>query len=151
MPEKFNKLSNYFTKLTNRETISYVIAGGLTTVVNFIAYYLFCNILKIENLIANVIAWIIAVAFAYIINNTWVFQSKYQNQKEELDKIMKFVGARVFSLVIEEIGLYLMVDLLHWNNMLVKGFLAVFVVAINYVFSKRYIFKATEKELKRES
>jgi putative flippase GtrA len=151
MPEKFNKFSNYFTKLTNRETISYVIAGGLTTVVNFIAYYLFCNILKIENLIANVIAWIIAVAFAYIINNTWVFQSKYQNQKEELDKIMKFVGARVFSLVIEEIGLYLMVDLLHWNNMLVKGFLAVFVVAINYVFSKRYIFKETEKELKRES
>jgi putative flippase GtrA len=64
---------------------------------------------------------------------------------------MKFVGARVFSLVIEEIGLYLMVDLLHWNNMLVKGFLAVFVVAINYVFSKRYIFKETEKELKRES
>ncbi|MDF2473595.1 MAG: GtrA family protein [Anaerocolumna sp.] len=135
-----NKFQKYLSKLANRETITYLMAGVLTTVVNFIAYYLFCNVMKIENLIANVIAWILAVAFAYIINNSWVFQSQKQNRKKELDKIMKFIGARVFSLIIEEIGLWIMVDYLHWNNMLVKTFLAVFVVAINYVFSKLYIF-----------
>ncbi|MDF2609591.1 MAG: GtrA family protein [Lachnospiraceae bacterium] len=135
-----NKFQKYLSKLANRETITYLMAGVLTTVVNFIAYYLFCNVMKIENLIANVIAWILAVAFAYIINNSWVFQSQKQNRKKELDKIMKFIGARVFSLIIEEIGLWIMVDHLHWNNMLVKAFLAVFVVAINYVFSKLYIF-----------
>lgn len=134
------KYHQYLTKLANRETITYLIGGVLTTVVNYVAYYLLCNVIGIKNLIANVIAWIIAVIFAYIINNIWVFQSEKQGIKKEVDKIIKFTAARVFSLIIEELGLFLFVDLMHWNNMLVKALLAVFVVAINYVFSKLYIF-----------
>jgi galactose-1-phosphate uridylyltransferase len=73
----------------------------------------------------------------------WIYEqilSKMDEIKKEIDKIVKFTGARVFSLIIEELGLFVFVDVLHWNNMLVKALLAVFVVAINYVFSKLYIF-----------
>ncbi|MBO5198261.1 MAG: GtrA family protein [Lachnospiraceae bacterium] len=137
MIEKFKRL---FERFVNRETISYVIFGGLTTVVNFVVYYLFCNILGITTLVANAIAWVAAVVFAYVTNNIWVFQSKFESVKTEAEKIIKFFGARVFSFLIEEAGLLLMVDLAGMNNLIAKLILAVVVVILNYVFSKLFIF-----------
>ncbi len=134
------KLRLYWERFVNRETITYVIAGVLTTAVNYIAYYLFCNVLEIQNLVANVIAWVIAVVFAYIINDLWVFQLKKTGYKQEIAKIFKFFGARLFSLAVEEAGLYIFVDMIGWNNLIVKAFLAVIVIAMNYIFSKIFIF-----------
>ncbi|MDF2588236.1 MAG: GtrA family protein [Anaerocolumna sp.] len=140
--DKFNLI---WSKLVNRETITYIIAGVLTTIVNFISYYVFCNLLGIENLFANVIAWIIAVIFAYVINYVWVFRSKKGEKKQELEKVSKFFGARLFSLGVEELGLYVFVNILNWNNLIVKASLAVIVIILNYFFSKVFIFN--EKKL----
>lgn len=140
--DKFNLI---WSKLVNRETITYIIAGVLTTIVNFISYYVFCNLLGIENLFANVIAWIIAVIFAYVINYVWVFRSKKGENKQELEKVSKFFGARLFSLGVEELGLYVFVNILNWNNLIVKASLAVIVIILNYFFSKVFIFN--EKKL----
>lgn len=132
-------------KLINRETIVYLIAGILTTVVNLAVYGVLCNVFKIYYLFANVIAWIVAVIFAYIINDLWVFRSKSENMKNEIIKILKFFAARAFSLLIEEAGLFLFVKVAGFNNMVVKAFLAVVVIVLNYLFSKIYIFKGVKK------
>lgn len=132
-------------KLINRETIVYLIAGILTTVVNLAVYGVLCNVFKIYYLLANVIAWIVAVIFAYIINDLWVFRSKSENMKNEIIKILKFFAARAFSLLIEEAGLFLFVKVAGFNNMVVKAFLAVVVIVLNYLFSKIYIFKGVKK------
>lgn len=134
-------------KFVNRETISYAIAGVLTTLVNFISYYLFCNIMGIENLIANGIAWMIAVIFAYIVNDVWVFQTKQISTHSQFNKITKFFGARIISFIIEEAGMLLFVDIMHFNNLLVKAGLAVIVIVINYIFSKLFIFNKGEEVL----
>lgn len=134
------KFRPYWDKFVNRETVTYLIAGVLTTVVNFIAYYLFCNIMGVENLIANGIAWVIAVVFAYVINDLWVFQSERAGIRREIEKISKFFGARILSFVVEEAGMFLFVDIIGWNNMIVKAALAVIVIILNYFFSKLYIF-----------
>jgi putative flippase GtrA len=139
------KLKNIWAKLVNRETITYMIAGILTTIVNFISYYVFCNLLGIENLFANVIAWIIAVIFAYVINYVWVFRSKKGEKKQEIEKVSKFFGARLFSLGVEELGLFVLVNILNWNNLIVKASLAIIVIVLNYFFSKVFIFN--EKKL----
>ncbi len=130
----------YWDKYVNRETITYAIAGVLTTVVNYFSYYLFCRIMGIETLIANVIAWVIAVVFAYIINDKWVFQSIKVSVRNEIEKIIKFFGARIFSLIVEEAGLLLFVSILGWNDLIVKAALAVVVIIMNYFFSKLFIF-----------
>jgi putative flippase GtrA len=124
----------------NRETITYAIAGVMTTVVNFVTYHLFCNIIGVENLIANGIAWVVAVIFAYIINDLWVFQSIRGNLRGELEKVAKFFSARVLSFVVEEAGMFLFVDILALNNLIVKAGLAIIVIILNYFFSKLYIF-----------
>lgn len=127
-------------KLFTREIITYGISGVLTTAINLISYYLCWNIFGIHNLIANIIAWVLAVTFAYFMNAIWVFNDKRQGAKEETVKMFKFYVARIFSLIVEEAGLFLFVEILHFSNMLVKCGLAVIVIVLNYVLSKLFIF-----------
>lgn len=136
-----------WNKTVNRETITYAIAGALTTLVNYGAYYIFCNKIGIENLIANIIAWIIAVIFAYIVNDIWVFRAHKENIWLEAVKVAKFFGARLLSLAVEEAGLFVFVDLLTWNNLAVKAVLAIIVIILNYFFSKLYIFNKNKYEI----
>lgn len=89
-------------KLVNRETIVYVIAGVMTTAVNMVTYYGLCYQVMMNHLIANIIAWVVAVTFAYFVNAGWVFQDKRASLKEELSKMSKFFLARIFSLGVEE-------------------------------------------------
>ena len=124
----------------NRETITYGIAGVSTTIVNFIAYHLFCNVLGIPNLIANAIAWVIAVSFAYVVNARWVFQDKQEDAANESKKIAKFFGARVVTFGVEEVGMFLLVDVLHGPNLMMKAVVAVLVIILNYIFSKLFVF-----------
>ena len=138
-----------------KEIINYIIFGVLTTVVNFAVFWLFNRLLgKNFYLLSNVIAWIVAVAFAYVTNRIWVFESKVTTVKGILLEVGEFFLARLFSLVVEEAGLLILVDLLKFKvlsfdlfsfnvtgEMLAKVILAVIVVILNYFFSKFIIFK----------
>lgn len=140
----YNKLQSVYQilkdKLYTREIITYGISGVLTTAINLISYYLCWNIFGIHNLVANIIAWLIAVTFAYFMNAVWVFKDERQAAPQETIKMFKFYAARVFSLIVEETGLFIFVELLHFNNMIVKCGLAVIVIVLNYVLSKLFIF-----------
>lgn len=138
-------LKKLLKKLLNRELVIYAIAGVMTTAVNMVTYYLLCYGAVINHLIANIIAWIIAVTFAYYVNAGWVFRDKRNGIKEESLKIMKFFVARLLSLGVEEGGLLLFVSLLGWNNMMVKAGLAVVVIILNYICSKFYVFNNEKK------
>lgn len=141
--------------LKYKELIVYVIFGGLTTVVNLVVFTVSGMVLGDEKyLISNVIAWFAAVVFAYVTNKLWVFESKSWDAKVLLKEVPSFFAARVASFVIEEIGLYVFVDLLSFNELSIKVLsfeiggeliakvvLAVVVVVLNYVFSKLVIFK----------
>lgn len=150
--KKENELieTSFFVKLwrkfVNRETITYAIAGVLTTVVNLITFDLIANKMQVNDLLANVIAWILAVSFAYVVNNFWVFHSGIGKESKEIEKIVKFFGARLVTLGIEEAGILCFVTWLHFNNMAVKLGLAVIVIIVNYIFSKLYIFNKDKDE-----
>lgn len=142
-----------------RELIVYVIFGVCTTVVNLITFKLWNLILGDENyLISNIIAWVASVIFAYITNKIWVFESKSWDGKVLIKEIPSFFAARVFSFLVEEVGLYIFVDLLKFNEysmnilsfrlsgeMIAKVILAFIVVVLNFVFSKLFIFKKKDK------
>ena len=54
------------------EPLSFVFFGGLTTVVNFLVYYPCFNLLHLSATVSNVIAWAVAVAFAFVTNKPFV-------------------------------------------------------------------------------
>ncbi len=143
---KLMKIKRLMDKFVNRETIIYAIAGLLTTAVNMATYYILCYWVVMDHLVANMIAWVVAVTFAYFINAGWVFRDKKSTVKEEMSKMVKFFLARLFSLGIEEGGLFLFVNLLSFNNMAVKAGLAVIVIVINYIWSKFYVFNKSQND-----
>jgi putative flippase GtrA len=139
--ETWNKFYNgLFKKVVNRETIAYIIAGVLTTIVNFASYIGLYQI-GIPNLTANALAWVIAVIFAYIVNKFNVFLSRSNSVKDEAVKVSMFFGARIVTLGVEQLGMYIFTERMVFPRLLVKAALAVIVIVLNYIFSKLYIFR----------
>ena len=123
-----------------RELIVYVLVGGLTTLANWLTYGVLTGSFQGLNLsIANTIAWAVSVIFAFFANKFWVFEQK--SNEHILREFLTFLGARALSAIIELGGFTLLVEVLLFNDWLVKIALAVFVVIANYVLSKFLIFK----------
>lgn len=158
------KIKSIIKKLINKETVTYLVFGVLTTVVNFGVFKVFDMIFTSATetdltLVTNVIAWIAAVVFAYVTNKLFVFESKSWKKDILKKEIPSFVGARLLSLGIEELGLLIFITWLGFDEfvleifpgfalggkMLVKIALAVIVVVVNYIFSKFIIFRKKEK------
>lgn len=137
MKELITKL---IKKFLNRETISYLVFGVLTTIVNYSVYEL-CKRAGIHYTASTVIAWILAVAFAYITNKVYVFESKSFEKSVLMREIPAFVGCRLFSGFCDLGFMVFSVELLSMNDSLAKLVSNVFVVIINYVFSKLFIFR----------
>ena len=57
------------------DVISYLFFGGLTTVVNYLVYLPCYNWWGISSSVSNMIAWVAAVAFAFLTNKPFVFKS----------------------------------------------------------------------------
>ena len=124
-----------------RDIIVYLIFGVLTTAVNYIVYLPCYNILGLSGSASNAIAWLAAVAFAYLTNKPFVFRSRDWSAKTVIPELTKFVGCRVGSGVLETAIIFLTVDLLGWNGNVMKLLTSVLVVVINYIGSKLLVFK----------
>lgn len=141
----FQFLWNRFPKLVNRETVSYVVFGVLTTVVNIVVYQLCYTALPLgdvaRNAASNTIAFILALIFAYVVNKLFVFQSRTHGLRELLWEAGKFAGARILSFAVDMAGMLLLVNVLHVHSGLSKIAMNIIVMIMNYLFSKWFIFK----------
>lgn len=136
-------LKELWSKYVNRETISYLIFGVLTTIINYVVYY-GLRFFGVHYLVANTVAWIAAVAAAYVTNKLWVFESKSWAPAVVAREVVLFAAARVISLGAETAFMALTVEVLHFDDRIMKLVAEVFVVILNYVFSKLIIFKKKE-------
>ena len=125
-----------------KAVLLYLIFGVLTTVINIVAYGLLKNILNIDYMVSNVIAWILAVTVAYITNRSYVFSSNNNSKHDIIKEIGRFISVRIFSLVIDVAIMYIGVSLLHINDMFIKVVANVVVIVINYIMSKKIVFKS---------
>ena len=152
---KSEKAMAFIRKALSKEVVLYLVFGFLTTVLNFAVYHLFN--LWTDVLISNVIAWIAAVVFAYITNKLFVFESKSWAPALVIREALSFAAARLLTLGIEELGLFIMITKLRLDlslntpvisgKMIVKIILSVIVIILNYVFSKVIIFKKKQKNI----
>lgn len=125
----------------NRDVLSYLIFGVLTTLVNYAVYLPVYNLLHLSAAVSNMLSWVVAVAFAYLTNKPFVFQSHDWSRKTVVPELTKFVSCRIASGAMETGILFLTVDLLHWNGNVWKLVTQVLVVVLNYVASKLLVFR----------
>ena len=102
--------------------------------------------MMIEEQIANVITWIICVIFTYITNRTFVFKSKASGAKAVVKEMTEFTTARFATLVLENVVLFICIDLFVWHNMIAKLIGQFLVIVSNYILSKLWIFKKKDSE-----
>lgn len=123
------------------EIITYIFFGGLTTAVNWLVYFPLYNLLSVDATVANVIAWILSVAFAFFTNKPFVFKSHDWSVKVWIPEAGKFISARLFSGLFEILAVFVFVNLLAFDGNIVKILVSVGVVILNYIFSKLVVFK----------
>ena len=123
------------------DVVTYLFFGVLTTIVNYVIYLPVYNLLGLSAAVSNAIAWVVAVAFAYLTNKPFVFRSHDWSAKTVVPELTKFVGCRLASGVMETVILFVTVDLLGWNGNLWKLVTSVLVVILNYLASKLLVFK----------
>ena len=124
----------------NKELLLYLLFGGLTFIVSIVTYVFFDITLAMNELVANVLSWILAVSFAYVTNKKWVFDAPTYTIQELVKQMSSFFGGRVVTLVIEELILLVFVTLLAFPSVPVKVVAQVIVIVLNYVISKCFIF-----------
>ncbi len=166
--KKESFIGKLIDKFFTREIITYIIFGVLTTAVNLIVFYITKKIFVsvgwkgvfnvvlgsagMENALAllgkgtdyldaTVIAWTVAVIFAFVTNKLIVFESKSWKPSVAGKEFAAFIGARLFSLLVELLCMFLMVTVIGMNEFIAKVIVQIIVVILNYVFSKLIIFK----------
>lgn len=165
------KIKNLFIKY--KEIIMYIVFGVLTTLVNWLVYTilikLFGSATESETIlftvfgrdismkifyifIANFIAWVLSVMFAFVTNKIWVFDSKSWRFGLVMKELWLFVLARLITGVMEWFGVPLLwavgldQKLFGIDGFLAKIIVSVLVVILNYVFSKLIIFRNKDKK-----
>ncbi len=164
------KIKSLFIKY--KEIIMYIIFGVMTTLVNWVVYTVLIKIFgsaaesqtvlftlfgrsittKVFYIfIANFVAWVAGVLFAFVTNKLWVFESKSWRFGLVMKELWLFVLARLITGVLEWFGVPLLwaigldQDLFGIDGFLAKIVVSVIVVILNYIFSKLIIFRKKDK------
>ena len=124
-----------------KEQLLYLLFGAMTFFLGVLLFWLFTVPLSISALSANIIDWIICVAFAYITNRTWVFKNKAHEVKGIFRECSSFVTGRIGTLLLEEFILWVGIEELRINSILVKIIAQILVIVGNYVISKWFVFR----------
>ena len=146
-----NLISDYIEEVDNvswynkyKEGLLYLFFGGCTTLINIISFIIFRQF-KLSVDVSNVIAWLIAVIFAFITNKLFVFDSRNTDRKTVMKETISFLIARVISLGIDTGLLHLMIDFMKIHEVIAKVISNIVVIIVNYIFSKLFIFKKEKK------
>lgn len=123
-----------------KEVILYLVFGGLTTLVNIVSYAVFARILNMDTVTGTSVAWLISVIFAYITNKIFVFESKTNTFALLVKECVSFFGCRLATGLLDVLIMFVSVNILHFNDMVMKILSNILVIILNYIFSKLFIF-----------
>ena len=124
-----------------KDVIPYIFFGVCTTLVNMVVYWFCAHIICFSVLVSTVIGWILSVLFAYITNRKWVFHSTVTGFQEVMKEITSFFSCRLLTGFLDLACMFVFVDLLHMNDMVIKILANIIVIVLNYAASKLVIFK----------
>lgn len=135
----WDKLRTLLNK--RRDLVLYLVFGVLTTAVDYLVYFLLSHCTGLLASVCNVIAWAAAVAFAYVTNKPFVFQSNDWSVCVVLPELGKFIGSRASSGLLQTLLILLTADILGFNGDIMKVATSVIVIVLNYITSKLFVFR----------
>ena len=150
MKESFRTIPN---KVLNKETVLYLIFGVIATILNIVLYHLFVNVIQMSTAVGNILDTVICVFIQYFTNRLWVFKSN-NSGKEAFKEFLRYIIARIATAIIDEVIVVVGVDIIvngivekelqPVSGVVVKIFSSMTVILLNYIFSKRVVFKKNQ-------
>lgn len=144
------QVKNLIKKFCTKEVIFYIIFGVLTTIVNIAVSYVLTVFFHVEGNISSTIGIITCVLFAYFTNRRLVFNSTATTAKELLTEFTRFILGRLFTMIVEIIGVFLLNNIIHAfyglfsDNiayLINKIIISIIVIILNFFISKFFAFK----------
>ena len=126
------KTENLFVQI-----FKFVIVGGIATIIDWIVYYVLYNYAHLDPLIANILSFSVSVIYNYIASVKWVFDVK--KDKNKVRMLVEFLIFSIIGLVITEILLWLGINKLGMNAMLVKIIATAIVMVFNFITRKLFL------------
>lgn len=121
----------------------YIVFGVLTTAVDWLSFWLLRRFVpSLNENISNALAVVISIIFAYFTNRKYVFKS---NEINKFMEFWKFFASRLFSLGVNVVSFWFLTDIVSINGYIAKAIIAVFVVILNYITSKIFVFKKSKQ------
>ena len=113
--------------------------------VNLVSYWILRNLIHIDVTKANFFAIALSILFAYVVNSRFVFHDHCETLIDHIRPFVKFISARLATMVIEVGGVWLLAVAMGLNDMIAKFCTQFIVLVLNYIFSKFLIFTTGKK------
>ncbi|MCU6726497.1 GtrA-like protein [uncultured Clostridium sp.] len=133
------KLKKMYSKY--KDVLAYLVFGVFTTLINIITYWLMAYKLHQIVMVSTIVAWVVAVFFAYITNRKWVFHSECDDIKGIVKEISAFFSCRLATGIVDWLCMFVFVDIIKINDIAIKTLANIVVIVLNYIASKLIIFK----------
>ncbi len=130
-----------------KQLFLYGVFGVLTTVLNIFLYWFCTRVLSFSVVPATIIAWFLALLFAYYTNKKFVFESKVATVNAIFQEAAKFFLCRLATGVLDVIIMYIFADLVGLNDVFIKTVSNIIVIILNYAGSKIFVFKNKKEKI----
>ena len=142
-------MKKIFNLLFCTEKGKYLVVGGLTTLVSIAAFWVASYLLDLNDTVSTVIKNVAGIAFAYIPNRIWVFDSKNKSAAAVSKESLLFFVTRIAVMLLDMVFMAFLPALLAflpYSSLIATVISSVLCLIINYIASKIYIFTSKEKK-----
>jgi len=118
----------------------FVVVGIANTLVDFIVFFFFHNILGIYYTLSQGFGYSFGVLNSFIFNKIWTFESKV-NKKKTAMEFIRFIIINALSLFVSMYGISQLVSVMGINVYIAKIIVTLLTQLINYLGYKIWVFK----------
>ena len=119
------------------QIFKFIIVGGIATIIDWIVYYILYNFLNVNPLLGNILSFAVSVIYNYIASVKWVFDVNEDKSKRRM--FIEFMIFSIIGLLLTEILLWIGIEKLLLNAMLVKIIATAIVMVFNFITRKIFL------------
>lgn len=125
------------------QIIKFGIVGTIAFLIDYFLLWLLTDIFNIHYLISSSSSFIISLIINYLLSMHYVFKAR--DGLSKTNEFFIFCILSTIGLIINEVIMYIGVDILKTNYLIIKLFATFIVMVFNFITKKIFIEKASSK------
>lgn len=136
---KDSDINKWFeSKPAVKQFIKFCVIGVFNTFTDLVIYIFFTRVVGWHYTGAAIIAFALAATLSFLLNKYWTFKV---NNNKFTSEYFRFILVATGGLLWTLLFMYIMIDLLHWYDILAKVITIIVVVNWNFWLQKHWTFK----------